>query len=143
MVAAAGLMRKQERKNAMLLTAVVAVAENGVIERTLQSTFELSIGTRQQQHALRGVALRVVAVVLLDEPYTGLDEAGASALRDALRSLRSGGAALVLVTHHLSEGLALATHTAIMRDGQFVQHEPRGDVAVDRYRDVYREVVGR
>ena len=45
------------------------------------------------------------------------------------------------MTHHLSEGLALATHTAIMRDGQFVRYEKRGDVSVEAYRDAYRDAV--
>jgi len=49
----------------------------------------------------------------------------------------------VLVTHHLSEGLALATHTAIMRDGRFVQHEERGTLGVDAYRDRYRDAVAQ
>jgi heme exporter protein A len=80
-------------------------------------------------------------VVLLDEPYTGLDEAGAAALTAALEALKANGAALVLITHHLGEGLALATHTAIMRDGAFVKHEPRGDVDVESYRSAYRELV--
>ena len=118
-----------------------ALARMRLAERADSPVRSLSRGMQQRVSIARAI-VHDPRVVLLDEPYTGLDEAGASALSDALRSLRSGGAALVLVTHHLSEGLALATHTAIMRDGQFVQHEPRGDVAVDRYRDVYREVVG-
>ena len=111
-------------------------------ERADSPVRSLSRGMQQRVSIARAI-VHDPRVVLLDEPYTGLDEAGAGALSDALLSLRSAGAALVLVTHHLSEGLALATHTAIMRDGQFVQHEARGTVAVEAYRDVYREVVGR
>jgi heme exporter protein A len=97
----------------------------------------------QQRVSIARAIVHDPRVVLLDEPYTGLDEAGAIALTDALESLKAAGAALVLVTHHLSEGLALATHTAIMRDGRFVQHGARGDVAVDAFREVYREAVMR
>ena len=100
----------------------------------------LSRGMQQRVSIARAI-VHAPRVVLLDEPYTGLDEAGASALSDALMALRSDGAALVLVTHHLSEGLALATHTAIMRDGQFVRYETRGDVSVETYRDKYRDAV--
>ena len=100
----------------------------------------LSRGMQQRVSIARAI-VHAPRVVLLDEPYTGLDEAGASALSDALQSLRSHGAALVLVTHHLSEGLALATHTAIMRDGQFARYEARGDVSVETYRDFYRDAV--
>lgn len=100
----------------------------------------LSRGMQQRVSIARAI-VHDPRVVLLDEPYTGLDETGAAALSAALESLRGSGAALVLVTHHLGEGLALATHTAIMRDGTFVRHEPRGTVALDDYRDAYREAI--
>jgi heme exporter protein A len=102
----------------------------------------LSRGMQQRVSVARAI-VHEPRVVLLDEPYTGLDETGAAALSDALASLKTAGAALVLVTHHLGEGLALATHTAIMRDGRFVKHEPRGAVELEAYRDAYREAIGR
>jgi len=100
----------------------------------------LSRGMQQRVSIARAI-VHDPRVVLLDEPYTGLDESGASALSGALQSLKASGAALVLVTHHLGEGLALASHTAIMRDGRFVTHEPRGDIELDAYRDAYREAI--
>lgn len=111
-------------------------------ERAESPVRSLSRGMQQRVSIARAI-VHEPRVVLLDEPYTGLDETGAAALSAVLESLKSGGAALVLVTHHLGEGLALATHTAIMRDGQFVKHEPRGTVELDVYRDVYREAIGR
>jgi len=102
----------------------------------------LSRGMQQRVSIARAI-VHDPRVVLLDEPYTGLDEGGASALSDALRSLKASGASLVLVTHHLGEGLALASHTAIMRDGRFLTYEPRGDVELETYREAYREAVTR
>jgi heme exporter protein A len=102
----------------------------------------LSRGMQQRVSIARAI-VHAPHVVRLDEPYTGLDETGASALSDALESLKGSGAALVLVTHHLGEGLALATHTAIMRDGRLVRHEPRGTVDLDAYRDAYREALAK
>ena len=122
--------------------AMRALERMRLAERAHSPVRSLSRGMQQRVSIARAI-VHDPRVVLLDEPYTGLDEAGANALSDALHSLRAGGAALVLVTHHLSEGLALATHTAIMRDGQFVQYDARGDVGVEAYRDVYREAVGR
>ena len=111
-------------------------------ERADSPVRSLSRGMQQRVSIARAI-VHDPRVVLLDEPYTGLDERGASALSEALQSLRSAGAALVLVTHHLSEGLALATHTAIMRDGRFVRYEARGTLGVDAYRDLYRDAVAR
>jgi len=122
--------------------AMRALTRMRLEQRAESPVRSLSRGMQQRVSIARAI-VHQPRVVLLDEPYTGLDETGAAALSAALESLKSGGAALVLVTHHLGEGLALATHTAIMRDGQFVKHEPRGSLELDAYRDVYREAIGR
>jgi ABC-type multidrug transport system ATPase subunit len=82
-------------------------------------------------------------LVLLDEPYTGLDETGAQALTEALGALKAAGATLVLVTHTLSEGLALATHSAIMQRGMFVDEQPLSPSGFDvpGYQAKYRALV--
>ena len=121
--------------------AMRALERMRLAERAGSAVRSLSRGMQQRVSIARAI-VHDPRVVLLDEPYTGLDEAGASALTDALFSLRSNGAALVLVTHHLSEGLALATHAAIMREGRCVRFDERIDIDPERYRDVYREVVG-
>src|SRR3954471_779715 len=122
--------------------AMRALARMRLQDRADSPVRSLSRGMQQRVSIARAI-VHDPRVVLLDEPYTGLDESGASALSDALQSLKASGAALVLVTHHLGEGLALASHTAIMRDGRFVTHEPRGDVELDAYRDAYREAITR
>lgn len=122
--------------------AMRALARMRLEDRADSPVRSLSRGMQQRVSIARAI-VHDPRVVLLDEPYTGLDETGAAALSAALESLKDSGAALVLVTHHLGEGLALATHTAIMRDGQFVKFEPRGTVELDAYRDVYREAIGR
>ena len=63
-----------------------------------------------------------------------------AALTDALTERREGGAALLLVTHNLTEGLALATQAAIMRRGRFVRHEARELLDVRAYQAQYREL---
>ena len=122
--------------------AIRALQRMRLDERAESPVRSLSRGMQQRVSIARAI-VHEPRVVLLDEPYTGLDETGAAALTAALESLKRSGAALVLVTHHLGEGLALATHTAIMRDGRFVKHEPRGTVELDAYRDVYREAIAR
>ena len=111
-------------------------------ERAESPVRSLSRGMQQRVSVARAI-VHEPRVVLLDEPYTGLDETGAAALTATLGALKASGAALVLVTHHLGEGLAIATHTAIMRDGRFVKHEPRGTMELEAYRDAYREAVAQ
>jgi heme exporter protein A len=82
----------------------------------------LSRGLQQRVSIARAI-VHGPTVLLLDEPYSGLDAAGASALTDILRSLRDRGAVLILVTHNVSEGLQLASHTATMAEGRFASFE--------------------
>jgi heme exporter protein A len=94
-----------------------------VRDREHQPVRALSRGLQQRVSVARAL-VHGPRLVLCDEPYTGLDDVGARALTGALRALKAAGATVVLITHNLSEGLELATHAAIMRDGRFV-HEAR------------------
>jgi heme exporter protein A len=99
----------------------------------------------QQRVSIARALVHAPRLVLLDEPYTGLDETGARALTRALEELLGVGATLVLVTHHLSEGLALANRAAIMLEGSLVRYDdapPSGFDAV-AYGAVYRSLVIR
>jgi heme exporter protein A len=94
----------------------------------------------QQRVAIARAIVHAPDVLLADEPYTGLDEQGAAALTGLLLERRAAGAALVVVTHQLSEGLAVASQAAVMRAGRFLRHEPTQGLDVARYAAEYREL---
>lgn len=95
----------------------------------------------QQRVAIARAIVHNPDVLLADEPYTGLDEQGGAALTALLRERRDAGAALIVVTHHLHEGLALATHAAVMRGGRFVRYDRADGLETQRYAAEYRELV--
>ncbi len=100
----------------------------------------LSRGMRQRL-ALARALLHDPEIVLLDEPYTGLDPHAASLLREVLATLKHERRTVVLVTHNLTQGLELADRVAIQFRGRFVFHEPRERVDVEGFEHVYRETV--
>ncbi len=112
----------------------------GMLDRAEQPVRSLSRGLQQRVSIARAV-VHGPRVILLDEPYTGLDEAGAGALTSLLSELRAQGATLVLVTHNLAEGLALATHAAVMRAGKLIRQDDRETIDSARYVGEYREMV--
>ena len=79
--------------------------------------------------------------MLLDEPYTGLDAIGGAALTDMLQGLRAAGAALVLVTHNVDEGLAVASQAVIMIAGRIVRRDAIAGLDARAYTAVYRSLV--
>ena len=111
-----------------------------VADRAETPVRALSRGLQQRVSIARAI-VHAPRLLLCDEPYTGLDEAGSAALTAALAERRAHGAALLLVTHNLNEGLALATQAAIMRRGRLVRHEARADVDAASYAADYRELV--
>lgn len=120
--------------------ARTALAAMRVLDRAESPVRLLSRGLQQRVSIARAI-VHAPTLILCDEPYTGLDEVGSAALTDALAERRSSGAAMVLVTHNLGEGLALATHAAIMQRGRLVRHEQRGVVDAGTYASEYRELV--
>ena len=82
---------------------------------------QLSGGQRQRVALARALVLEP-AVLLLDEPLTGLDERLRQQLRDEISRLhRRLGATLLAVTHNQDEALSLSDRIAILRAGRIEQ----------------------
>jgi heme exporter protein A len=117
--------------------------EMRVLERAATPVRALSRGLQQRVSIARALVHRP-RVLLLDEPYTGLDALGAAALTETLGRLRTegDGATMILVTHNIGEGLALATHAAVMHGGRLLRLTRREELDSSSYADEYRELVG-
>lgn len=57
-------------------------------------------------------------VLLLDEPFTSLDDKAIAMLSELLNEARGRGATIVLSTHQLREALAIASHVALIENGK-------------------------
>lgn len=101
---------------------------------------QLSHGMRQRLSLARAL-LHDPEVVVLDEPYTGLDPSAAAVLRDVLQELRDGRRTVVMVTHNLTQGLELATRVAIQVRGRFAWEGRVSEVDASRFEAHYHAVV--
>ena len=82
---------------------------------------ELSGGEQQRVALARALAPRP-SIMLMDEPFSGLDNRLRDGIRDeTLGILKDEGAAVLLVTHEPEEAMRMADEIALMRDGQVVQ----------------------
>jgi heme exporter protein A len=113
----------------------------GLLERRDDRVRGFSRGM-QQRLALARTLLHGPELVLLDEPYTGLDPHAAETLRRVLEQLRDGRRTVVLVTHHLSQGLELADRVVVQVAGRWVSDEPRAAIETERFEQVYNQRVG-
>ncbi|MFM2042266.1 MAG: hypothetical protein RLY86_842 [Pseudomonadota bacterium] len=79
-------------------------------------------GGQQQRVALARAMAPQPAVLLLDEPFSGLDTRLRESVRDeTLHVLKESGAATMIVTHDPEEAMFLADRIALMRQGRLVQ----------------------
>lgn len=116
------------------------LARVGLEDRARFQVRQLSHGMRQRL-ALARALLHDPNVVLLDEPYTGLDPSAASVLRGVLQELRDTRKTVVMVTHNLKQGLELATRLAIQVRGRLAWEGSADEVDSSRLEAHYHEVV--
>lgn len=107
-----GVARPRERSRRVLERMGLA----GVGEQLVR---EYSRGMKQRLTLGRAL-LHEPTLLLLDEPYVGLDQQGNRLLTSILRSLQDGTHTVLLVTHHLSEGLELCDRVLIQHRGSLV-----------------------
>ncbi len=120
--------------------AMHALEQMRIADRAETPVRLLSRGMRQRVSAARAIAHRPT-VILADEPFTGLDVVGAKALAELLIELRESGAALLLVTHNVTEGLDLATHAAIMNRGRLIRSSKRTEIDAATFTRDYQDLV--
>ena len=84
---------------------------------------EFSRGMRQRLAVARAF-LHEPSVLLLDEPFTALDDKAIAVLQGLLRAALAEGKTIVMSTHQLREALELASHVALLSRGQVAFHGP-------------------
>ena len=113
--------------------ALTILARVGLAHAAQQYPHVLS-GGEQQRVALARALVPRPAVVLMDEPFSGLDVQLRERLQEETKSLlRETRATSMIVTHHPDEAMRLADRIAVMRAGRIVQ--------VGKARDLHRNPV--
>ena len=100
----------------------------------------LSGGERQRVSIARAL-VNDPSVVLLDEPYSGLDPHAMHIFDELIASVREGRT-FVMVSHDLDKGLALASHVLVLARGRVVHFGEKDQMSPDEFADLYRTTVG-
>jgi heme ABC exporter ATP-binding subunit CcmA len=98
---------------------------------------EFSRGMRQRLAVARAF-LHEPSVLLLDEPFTALDDKAIAVLQELLGQARAGGRTVILSTHQLREALELATHVALINRGRLAYAGERTQEMLDDTGWLYR-----
>ena len=132
------------RENLTFFARLYAVADvPGVVARALERAgltdraddlvSGFSRGMRQRI-ALERALLHEPQLILLDEPFTGLDQASTAALVARLRDRQRAGCLIVLATHDLDVADGLLSRAIYLKDGRMVGSDTGSEGLLDRYR---------
>jgi heme exporter protein A len=92
-----------------------------------------------QRLALARALLTKPSLLLLDEPFTGLDRGGALQLGEQLGQLKTSGVIVVVVTHDLEAIAGRTDHVAILRRGGLVFEERADTYSYEQLKDLYHQ----
>ena len=113
-----GIEAKAAKRNAVLISERL-----GIAERRLGRPVEQMSRGMQQKIAIARALLTSPALLLLDEPTTGLDPRSKLDVQSFIEEIRrSHDASIVLTTHDLDEAERLCDDIVVLNDGKVVAH---------------------
>jgi heme exporter protein A len=139
------------RENLTFYAELFGVADAARVEELLAWTGLAEAADRPLRTCSRGMVQRVglarallhrPSLVLLDEPFTGLDPAASDALDARLRALRAEGCAVVAAVHDVPRAAALATRVVILHGGRIAWTSAGAVPAADELARAYHATTG-
>ncbi|HSC35201.1 MAG TPA: ABC transporter ATP-binding protein [Thermodesulfobacteriota bacterium] len=95
-----------------------------------------SRGMKQRLAVARAI-VHDPSILLLDEPYTGLDQHGAGVFGEMLTMLKSDRRTILMTTHNIEEGLDRSDRVGILAGGRMVYESARERVDREAFREIY------
>ena len=108
----------------------------GLGARTHDLVRNFSRGMKQRLAVARAI-VHDPAILLLDEPYTGLDQHGAKVFGEMLSMLKSDNRTILMTTHNIAEGLDRSDRVGILAGGRMVYESSPEGVHNDEFRELY------
>ncbi len=110
-----------------LTRALVDVDLGGEADQRVR---QFSLGMKRRL-AFARLHLQRPRIFLLDEPFAGVDQQGIKRIEDSLRAFKEKGGAILMVTHNLGHGLAVADRVAILAGGRLAVERRRGGLDLE------------
>jgi heme ABC exporter ATP-binding subunit CcmA len=101
---------------------------------------ELSRGMKQRL-SLGRAFLHQPKLLLLDEPYTGLDERACVNLNSMLSEFTAGGGTVMLTTHDIDRGFRVADRVLVLDQGRVVMETSTSEIGLGEFRERYHEIL--
>ncbi len=112
------------------------IKQVGLEKRMNDLVRTFSRGMKQRLTVARAI-VHEPKILLLDEPYTGLDQHGAQIFGEMLSDLKSQRRTILMTTHNIEEGLDLSDRIGILAKGKIVLDCSKTDIQRSGFKDLY------
>lgn len=116
--------------------ASVVIKQVGLESRSHDLVRTFSRGMKQRLTVARAI-VHEPNILLLDEPYTGLDQHGAKIFGDMLSELKTQNRTILMTTHNIEEGLDLSDRVGILTKGKIIFDSPTNQIDANNFKDLY------
>ena len=117
-----GMDRKARRRRCGEL-----MEQFGITKLRRSKAMSLSGGERRRLEIARCL-VSDPQIILLDEPFTGIDPVTIASIQEIIRDLRSRGISILITDHQVRETLQITDRSYVIRSGQVLCHGPRDAV---------------
>lgn len=118
---------------------VQRIEEVGLAGRELEPVRNYSRGM-QQRLAFARAFLHNPGILLLDEPFTGLDQAGSDFLQSYLLKARSDGKVCIMAIHDMSMGYEVADRLVVIEKGVAALDVPKASLTLAAFQEKYKAI---
>jgi heme ABC exporter ATP-binding subunit CcmA len=101
----------------------------------------LSRGMKQRLSLARAF-IHEPSVLLLDEPFTGLDERASEILEEVLAEFKRSRGTVIMVTHDIDRGWTHADRVVVFEKGTVAHEISARETSPDVFKDEYRRILG-
>jgi heme exporter protein A len=95
----------------------------------------------QQRLAIARAVIHDPDILLLDEPYTGLDQDACVMLDDVLKEVAAKGRTVVMTSHDLARAEDMASRFDVLSRGKIVASTPRNEIPENGLLAFYKQAV--
>ncbi len=116
------------------------IADMGLDAKSGLSVRTLSRGMKQRVSLAR-VFLHSPELLLLDEPFTGLDDRATDVLDAALRKFKADGGSVLMASHDIAHGWRHANRVAVLDRGAIARETTVANTSQEQFRSEYRDIL--
>jgi ABC-type multidrug transport system ATPase subunit len=112
----------------------------GLQHRMYDRVETFSRGMKQRLSIARAI-IHEPKVLLLDEPYTGLDQNASKLFDNILMDFKEKGGTIIMATHNFERGLKLSDRVVILTKGKIMFDSSSKDIDIKKLKRVYQKLV--